>query len=260
MPLNMTLSPSEEYSIDDSGRICPIYQMGWVKHPWKNAATFDEAITSIAGSKSFQDDAFPSGDCIGIPQDEWSDLLAKRYLDLEEGFFLATGVRVSWAVFRFDWGNDVFFNMRPDFCFMCLATDLGEQPINAAESKFRDKLLDFYRETDAIKRAIEAKELEPMKTYTVEWWREFWKVRGISVPDEPETAEKPTEKPLTTTERNTLLSIIAALCDYSDIKPQERGAAAQIARLTEEVRAPVTDDTIRRILAKIPDALESRMK
>lgn len=65
----------------------------------------------------------------------------------------------------------------------------------------------------------------------------------------------PKDKPLSTVERNTLLKIIAALCDYSDIKHQERGAATQIARMTEEIGAAVTDDTIRKVLAKIPEAL-----
>lgn len=68
------------------------------------------------------------------------------------------------------------------------------------------------------------------------------------------------EKPLQTTERNTLLTIIAALSDYSDIKHQERGAAGLIAKMTEEIGATVTDDTLRKILAKIPDALEARNK
>jgi hypothetical protein len=68
------------------------------------------------------------------------------------------------------------------------------------------------------------------------------------------------DKPLTTTERNTLLTIIAALCDYSAIKTDDRGAANQIAKLTEEIGATVSDDTVRRWLKQIPDALESRMK
>lgn len=68
------------------------------------------------------------------------------------------------------------------------------------------------------------------------------------------------EKPMATTERNTLLTIIAALCDYSAIDPAGRGAAGQLAKMSEEVGAPVTDDTIRKVLAKIPDALESRKK
>lgn len=68
------------------------------------------------------------------------------------------------------------------------------------------------------------------------------------------------ERPLATRERNTLLTIIAALCDYSDIKHRERGAAVAVAKMTEELGAPVTGDTIRTVLAKIPSALESRMK
>lgn len=67
-------------------------------------------------------------------------------------------------------------------------------------------------------------------------------------------------KPLKTTERNTLLTIIAALCDYSAIDPLGRGTAGQIAKMSEELGAPVTDDTIRKMLTKIPDALERRKK
>jgi len=72
-------------------------------------------------------------------------------------------------------------------------------------------------------------------------------------------SEKP-EKPLATTERNSLQAIIAALCDYSAINHQDRGAAIQIAKLTEEMGSPVSDDTVRRALVKIPGTLISRMK
>jgi hypothetical protein len=71
---------------------------------------------------------------------------------------------------------------------------------------------------------------------------------------------KGAEKPISTTERNTLLAIIAALCDYSAINPNDRGAASQIAKLTEEVGATVSDDTVRRWLKAIPDALAVRKK
>lgn len=67
-------------------------------------------------------------------------------------------------------------------------------------------------------------------------------------------------KPMGATERNTLLVIIAAICDFSAIMPQERGAAAKIAKMTDEIGASVTDDTIRKFLAMIPEALQSRMK
>jgi hypothetical protein len=68
------------------------------------------------------------------------------------------------------------------------------------------------------------------------------------------------EKPLETTERNTLLTLIAALCADASINPQDRGAAGRIVRMTEALGAPVSDDTVRRWLVKIPDAVESRMK
>jgi len=68
------------------------------------------------------------------------------------------------------------------------------------------------------------------------------------------------EKPLTATERNSMLIVIAALCEYSAIDFKARGAASQIAKFTEEIGAAVSDDTVRRLLNKVPDALESRMK
>ncbi len=68
------------------------------------------------------------------------------------------------------------------------------------------------------------------------------------------------EKPLTTRNRRTLLTLIAALSDYSGIDYKSRGAAMQISRLTDDIGASVTDDTIRSLLADIPDALEARMK
>ncbi len=74
------------------------------------------------------------------------------------------------------------------------------------------------------------------------------------------SASNASDKPLTTNERNSLLTIIAALCDYSAIDHKDRGAASQIAKLTDGIGASVSDDTVRRVLAKIPDALESRMK
>lgn len=67
-------------------------------------------------------------------------------------------------------------------------------------------------------------------------------------------------KPLATTERNTLLTIIAGLSGYSGIEWQAGGAWNQIAKLTEEIGAPVPADTVRQMLLRIPDALESRMK
>lgn len=66
------------------------------------------------------------------------------------------------------------------------------------------------------------------------------------------------EKPLQAKERNTLLTIIAALCNYSDIDPAGRNSAQQITGLVHEIGASVTDETVRGVLDKIPDAVERR--
>lgn len=68
------------------------------------------------------------------------------------------------------------------------------------------------------------------------------------------------EKPLNTTERNTLLTIIAAMCKYEGIDPKDRTATSEILKMTEDLGAPVSDDTIRSVLKKIPNAIDSRIK
>jgi hypothetical protein len=67
-------------------------------------------------------------------------------------------------------------------------------------------------------------------------------------------------KPLGKRERDTLLTIIAAFCKFESYDLKERGLATKIAQLTQDLGAPVSDDTIRAVLAQIPDAVESRMK
>lgn len=68
------------------------------------------------------------------------------------------------------------------------------------------------------------------------------------------------EKPLAPRQRNTLLTIINALCEHSNIDIKSRGTAAQIARMTEEMGTPVSQQTILDLLKEIPDAVETRMK
>ena len=68
------------------------------------------------------------------------------------------------------------------------------------------------------------------------------------------------DRPLSTRERRTLLTIIAALCTESGINHQERGAPNRIALMTEQIGATVSDDAVGRILKGIPDAMETRMK
>jgi hypothetical protein len=67
-------------------------------------------------------------------------------------------------------------------------------------------------------------------------------------------------KPLKSKERNSLLILIGALCKEVDIDPNQRGIASSLAVMTELVGAPLTDDTIRKILSQIESAIDSRSK
>ena len=68
-------------------------------------------------------------------------------------------------------------------------------------------------------------------------------------------------KPLITSERNTLLTIIAALAKQAKIDINEAGKSAQyISGLTDELGANVSKRAIEDHLKKIPGALEVRMK
>jgi hypothetical protein len=70
----------------------------------------------------------------------------------------------------------------------------------------------------------------------------------------------PEEKALTSKERNSLLVLIGALCKEVNIDPKQRGVAASLVAMTELVGAPLTDDTIRKILSQIEPAIDSRSK
>lgn len=69
------------------------------------------------------------------------------------------------------------------------------------------------------------------------------------------------DKPLRTRERNTLLAIIAALCNETkcDYKKPAH-AARKILRMTDRGGLSIGESTIESHLKKIPDALEARMK
>jgi len=74
------------------------------------------------------------------------------------------------------------------------------------------------------------------------------------------TDKTKTEKPLTTTERNTLLCMISALCAKVGINPAERGSASRIVRLLDKHGTPHSEETVRNHLRKIEGAVESRTK
>jgi hypothetical protein len=72
---------------------------------------------------------------------------------------------------------------------------------------------------------------------------------------------RPVDKPMGTTERKTLLTIIAALVKDAKLNINQPGKAAIfIEGLTDELGAHVSKRAIEDHLKKIPDALETRMR
>ncbi|MDP2433455.1 MAG: hypothetical protein Q8O33_15730 [Pseudomonadota bacterium] len=133
-----------------------------------------------------------------------------------------------------------------DTMFMCNASDTQDRvAIVAAANKI---------ETASPQEWIALSESVGM----VPPWKEYAIANGM-LPERRLKVAEP-EKLLTPTERNTLLTIIAALCKYEGIDPQGRGAAQRLMEMTDDLGAHVDDGTIRNHLAKIPDALETRMK
>ena len=68
-----------------------------------------EAVVAIAMAETFPDEDLELG------PEELSDLQAKRYLDIAKGFYLATGLDLDRAVWRFSWGER-FLHHAPRFC------------------------------------------------------------------------------------------------------------------------------------------------
>lgn len=142
---------------------------------------------------------------------------------------------------------------------------LGERDYHPIRAKVRfAHLVSRHRQLLQYWNSGRHPEFTPL-SYFVEWaiskglnpdWVPFAVELGL-IPGVTSVTE---EKPITTTERNTLLTIVAALCGYSDIKHHERGASQRIMAMTDDIGAHVDDETIRNALKKIPGALETRMK
>ena len=255
MQFKKQLDVSEQYHLDEFRRICPTHSMRWAKIPWKNEPTFDDAIAKIAASNVLKDDVF-----IGITHDDWLDLLSKKYLCIEDGFYLATGVDARSALFRFEFRDEVFFNMRPDFSFLSLATDLNEPPINEVESVVRNWLIDCYRETEAIKRAIAVNEIDPLKLYPIETWIDFWGLRGIAIENHSLVTPNK-EKPFSEPERQKMLTLIIGMAiDAYGYNPESNRNSATgdkngISAKIKTRGISVSDDTIRDYLKEAKNLL-----
>lgn len=90
-------------------------------------------------------------------------------------------------------------------------------------------------------------------------WLEWAREKGC-YSDEPAKPSMIKEDALSTSERNSLLIIIAALCKGSSIDHQARGAAPKIVAMVDGLGDGLSIDpkTVNKVLAQIPEATRAR--
>ncbi|MGF1761105.1 hypothetical protein L4D76_24930 [Photobacterium sagamiensis] len=81
----------------------------------------------------------------------------------------------------------------------------------------------------------------------------------LSLQDEPTAPPQP-DKPLAVRERNTLLALIGALCNEARIDLSIRGISTSLQEITERAGVPISNETIRKIVEQVDDAMERRRK
>lgn len=104
-----------------------------------------------------------------------------------------------------------------------------------------------------IKNVIANNEISKLMTDQLEHWKNLMNEEN----NEKQTTQK---NELTTRARQTHLLIIAALCKRAGLDWNERGLARKISSTLDEMKISMDDDTIRKILHEIPDAIDVRQK
>lgn len=149
----------------------------------------------------------------------------------------------------------------------CVCLSFGMNPLADQSTFWKDAgtlhLGMFNSRAEEIVRAVQAgiiRKIGEDKEISSETLVIAEDVKKYLMPQTKRITTEKQEKPLETRQRRTLLTIIAALCKHAGIDPQVRGAAQRIKQMTETLGTPIDDETIKKALDGIPDALETRMK
>lgn len=86
--------------------------------------------------------------------------------------------------------------------------------------------------------------------FAVKRWPKEWFDSLISPTNGKEKLSKQLKEDVDTRERETLLSIIAALCEMAGTTPEKRGLPAELARITQTLGVERGPDAISRHLKK----------
>ena len=205
------------------------------------SATLKPSIRADIGELSgvtWVDDPFN-----GMEASEWIE----DYPDIgKRGYSLPTPTRACWVHLQRPHQTASFD------CRFTLAADEFSPDWPTEEHPFTFAI--WYR----LPKAVGIKEIEDHAVFLLEEVARFESAHGDETQNREVTLER-TE--LKKREKDTLLTIIAALAKHAKIDVKEAGKSAQyISGLTEELGASVSKRTIEDHLKKIPDALEVRMK
>lgn len=218
---------------------------------WCGLSKHEELILQTVGNSLFPPiNAFPQWPCLRANTEKIYDAIQSGDLPHgRDGRTVATAEHVAkerLTIRHADlkaWMIKFYPDQKPKFLF-----DEIEQNIHTAIST--ESFLALQAERDALKIRIEK---------ATDAYRKL-KQEYDAIAKERDSLQALVGKAMTTNERNTLLTIIAAICDFSGIEYQERGAAQRIMKMTDDIGAHVDDGTIRAVLTKISDALETRLK
>ena len=220
---------------------------------WCNLITHEaDILARVDGEPIPPVSAFPQWPCLRANAEKIMDAILNHELSYgRDGKSVPSGEQVNKArltVRHTDlkaWMAKHYPDQKPPFLF-----DEIERTTHAAITV--EALQALQADRDALKARVEKAEhlyrerWSKLETERDEWRKKYEKAAA-------DTSASPTH-------RGTLLVLIGALCQKGGIETGRRGAAQRIRELTEQIGTPVDDETIRKVLADIPDALESRSR
>jgi len=121
--------------------------------------------------------------------------------------------------------------------------------------------LDFVCDYDSETSEVSPDVLESYESYKNSLFEQpqevpMFFVKTKSMIDFEKSLQGPLKSTLPIKERQSLLFIMYALCDKSNIDFKERGASVKIANLTELNGYPVSDDTVRRNINQLKELID----
>ena len=247
---------------------------------WKQTMSLHPALTekdvghAVAGIDPYQPGYLSEDECAEVSR--WTDLVVAA---IDAGHLAAVKQRADpdgsshWAIKPADlaaWCSLTPISFPLPSSILIPSTDVGLRDALVASQedclrwKLRaeslersaEKIKSLQSEIDNLRNAHREQQ-ETITKITRE--RDNQKHESTEVGDVP-AVHRSQNKTALTKRTDTLLTVIVALCKEAKIDPQKPGTASLLAKLTEDIGAPVNEGTIKPLLDTIPSALAKRTK